>query len=121
LPSSPTRRSSDLHVVTILLLWLASSRILPIGVRAGALAKYGIAGLAAWAVASRIALASHLLNAASRCAVGIAIYAVALIALDSRARAVPAYLLRSRKPAPGDRRSALAAGTSARATEVVCK
>jgi hypothetical protein len=29
------------HIVTILLLWLASSRILPIGVRAGALAKYG--------------------------------------------------------------------------------
>jgi O-antigen/teichoic acid export membrane protein len=85
------------HIVTILLLWLASSRILPIGVRAGALAKYGAAGLAAWAAASQIALPSHLLNAMSRCAVGISVYVGALFLMDSRVRSLPAYLLRSRR------------------------
>lgn len=85
------------HIVTILLLWLASSRILPIGVRAGALAKYGAAGLAGWTVASQIALQSHLLNLVSRCAVGIAVYAGALLLLDARVRALPSYLLRSRR------------------------
>jgi O-antigen/teichoic acid export membrane protein len=83
------------HIVTILLLWLASSRILPIGIRVTALAKYAAAGAAGWAVASQIHLPSHLLNAASRCAVGITIYGAALCLLDSRARALPAYLLRS--------------------------
>jgi O-antigen/teichoic acid export membrane protein len=90
------------HIVTILLLWLASSRILPIGVRPLALAKYGMAGLAAWAVGSQIALQSHLLNAVSRCAAGIAIYAGALLLVDSRARALPAYLLRSLRSRPGE-------------------
>jgi O-antigen/teichoic acid export membrane protein len=85
------------HIVTILLLWLASSRILPIGVRATAVAKYGIAGLAAWAVGSQIALHSHLLNAASRCAVGVTVYAGALFLLDSRVRALPGHLLRARR------------------------
>jgi O-antigen/teichoic acid export membrane protein len=85
------------HIVTILLLWLASSRILPIGVRAAALAKYGAAGLAGWAAASQIALPSHLLNLVCRCAVGIAVYAGALLLLDSRVRSLPSYLLRSRR------------------------
>jgi O-antigen/teichoic acid export membrane protein len=85
------------HIVTILLLWLASSRILPIGVRAGALAKYGVSGVAAWAVASHIALQSHLLNALSRCAAGMAIYVGALFLLDARVRSLPSYLLRSRR------------------------
>jgi O-antigen/teichoic acid export membrane protein len=112
------------HIVTILLLWLASSRILPIGVRGGALAKYAAAGLVAWAVASRIALASHLLNAVSRCAVGIAIYAVALIVLDSRARSLPAYLLRSRRSQSVEAGMAGEAVLSVAAEEreeVVCK
>jgi O-antigen/teichoic acid export membrane protein len=85
------------HIVTILLLWLASSRILPIGVRAGALAKYGAAGLAGWAAASQIALPSHLLNLVCRCSVGIAVYAGVLLLLDSRVRSLPSYLLRSRR------------------------
>ena len=85
------------HIVTVLLLWLASSRILPIGVRVGALAKYGISGIAAWAIASQIALQSHLLNVVSRCAVGVTVYAGALFLLDARVRALPAYLLRSRR------------------------
>jgi O-antigen/teichoic acid export membrane protein len=85
------------HIVTILLLWVASSRILPIGVRVGALVKYGISGVAAWAIASQIALQSHLLNAMSRCAVGVAVYAGALLLLDARVRSLPALLLRSRR------------------------
>jgi len=85
------------HTVAILLLWVASSRILPIGVRAGALAKYGAAGLAGWAAASQIALQSHLLNAVSRCAVGLAVYAGVLFLLDSRVRLLGSYLLRSRR------------------------
>jgi O-antigen/teichoic acid export membrane protein len=88
------------HIVTILLLWLASARILPIGVRPLALAKYGMAGLAAWAVGSQIALQSHLLNAVSRCAVGIAVYAGALLLLDSRVRSLPTYLLRALRSRP---------------------
>jgi len=83
------------HIVTILLLWLASSRILPIGVRAGALAKYGAAGAAAWAIASKIAIQSHLLNAISRCAVGVSVYVGALFLMDSRVRSLPASLWRS--------------------------
>jgi hypothetical protein len=66
-------------------------------VRGLALAKYGAAGLAGWAVASQIALQSHLLNAISRCAVGVSIYVGALFLMDSRVRALPAYLLRSRR------------------------
>ena len=88
------------HIVAILLLWLASSRILPIGVRAGALARYGVSGLAGWAVASQVALQSHLLNALSRCAVGVSVYAGALFLLDSRVRSLPSYLLRSRRNQP---------------------
>jgi len=88
------------HIVTILLLWLASSRILRIGVRAGALAKYGAAGLAGWAIASRIALPSHLFNAVSRCAVGVSVYAGALLLLDSRVRSLPSYLWRSWRNEP---------------------
>lgn len=81
------------HIATILLLWHASSRILPIGMRAGSLAKYGIAGLAAWAPASRIALESHLLNAVCRCALGISVYLAVLFVLDSRVRSLWPYLL----------------------------
>jgi O-antigen/teichoic acid export membrane protein len=84
------------HMVTILLLWLASSRILPIGVRVGALAKYGMAGLAAWAAGSQIALQSHLLNAVCRCSVGVTVYVGALFLLDSRVRSLPSYLWRNR-------------------------
>jgi O-antigen/teichoic acid export membrane protein len=83
------------HICTILLLWRASSRILPIGVRVSSLAKYGAAGLAGWAVASQIALTSHLLNAIARCAAGIGVYAGILLLTDARLRALPAYLLRS--------------------------
>jgi O-antigen/teichoic acid export membrane protein len=83
------------HIVTILLLWLASSRILPIGVRVTGLLKYGIAGLAAWALGSRIALPSHLLNAVCRCALGLTVYLGVLLLLDSRIRSLPLYLLRS--------------------------
>jgi O-antigen/teichoic acid export membrane protein len=90
------------HIVTILLLWLASSRILPIGVRGLALAKYGAAGLAGWAVASQIALQSHLLDAVSRCVVGLSVYVGALFLLDSRVRALPSYLLRSRRAQSSD-------------------
>jgi len=90
------------HIVTILLLWLASSRILPIGVRGLALAKYGAAGLAGWAVASQIALQSHLLDAVSRCVVGLPVYVGALFLLDSRVRALPSYLLRSRRAQSSD-------------------
>jgi len=88
------------HIVTILLLWLASSRILPIGVRATALAKYGTAGLAGWAAGSQIALHSHLLDAISRCSLSITVYVAVLYALDSRVRALPAYLLSSRRKEP---------------------
>jgi O-antigen/teichoic acid export membrane protein len=90
------------HIVTILLLWIASSRILPIGVRGVALAKYGAAGLAGWAIASQIALASHLLNAVARCAAGAAVYVGALMLLDSRVRSLPSYLLRSRRRQSAD-------------------
>jgi len=85
------------HIVTILLLWLASLRILPIGVRIPALAKYAAAGLAGWFIASHINLASHLFNAAARCAVGVTVYAAVLFALDSRVRALPLYLLNRQK------------------------
>jgi O-antigen/teichoic acid export membrane protein len=88
------------HIVTILLLWLASSRILPIGVRPVALAKYGMAALAAWAVGSQIALPSHLLNAVCRCAAGVTVYAGALLLLDSRVRSLPGYLLRTLRSQP---------------------
>jgi O-antigen/teichoic acid export membrane protein len=88
------------HTVTILLLWLASSRILPIGVRPAALAKYGFSAVAAWAVASQIAIPSHLLNALCRCSVGLAIYAAALCLLDSRVRSLPSYILRSLRSEP---------------------
>jgi len=88
------------HIVTILLLWLASSRILPIGVRPVALAKYAAAGLAAWALGSRIVLQSHLLDAVSRCAVGLAVYAGALLLLDSRVRSMPGYVMRSLRSQP---------------------
>lgn len=84
------------HIVTILLLWLASSRILPIGVRVTGLAKYAIAGLAGWAIASHIGLASHLLNVLSRCAAGVAVYSGVLFVLDARVRSLPPYLLRRR-------------------------
>jgi O-antigen/teichoic acid export membrane protein len=90
------------HIVTILLLWIASSRILPIGVRGVALAKYGAAGLAGWAIASQIALASHLLNAVARCAAGATVYVGALMLLDSRVRSLPSYLLRSRRRQSAD-------------------
>lgn len=90
------------HIVTILLLWLASSRILPIGVRTGALVKYGIAAVAAWAAGSQIALHSHLLNAVSRCAVGVSVYAGVLFLLDSRVRSLPSQLLRGRRSLPVD-------------------
>jgi len=83
------------HIVTILLLWLASSRILPIGVRVTALAKYGAAGVSAWAVGSQIALQSHLLNAVCRCAAGLSIYVGALFLMDARVRSLPASVWRS--------------------------
>ncbi len=85
------------HIVTILLLWLASSRILPIGIRPAALLKYGVSAVAAWAVASQIVLPSHLLNALCRCSAGLAIYAAALCVFDARVRSLPSYLLRSRR------------------------
>ncbi len=88
------------HVVTILLLWLASSRILPIGVRFGALAKYGLCGLAGWALASQIALPAHLLNAICRCSAGLAVYLTGLALLDTRIRSLPGYLWRMRGAQP---------------------
>ena len=88
------------HIVTILLLWLASARILPIGVRPVALLKYGVSAVAAWAAASHIAFASHLLNAIARCSAGVLIYVGALLLMDARLRALPAQLLRRRAPAP---------------------
>jgi O-antigen/teichoic acid export membrane protein len=111
------------HIVTVLLLWLASSRILPIGVRAGALARYGTAGVAAWAVASQIALQSHLLNVLCRCAVGVSIYAGALLLLDSRVRSLPSYLLRSRRRRSVDAAIAaeLVPSEMAEEPEEVCK
>jgi len=88
------------HICTILLLWLASSRILPIGVRAGSLVKYGSAGLAGWAAAAPMAIQSHLLNAVARCTVGLCVYVAILFLLDARLRALPGYLLRSRRDQP---------------------
>ncbi len=82
------------HIATVLLLWLASARILPIGLRFSGLLKYGAAGAAAWAVASRIALPSHLLAAAARCGTGLCVYALALAVLDPRVRDVPGHLWR---------------------------
>jgi O-antigen/teichoic acid export membrane protein len=85
------------HIATILLLWHASARILPIGLRFGSLAKYGIAAVAAWAAASRIALSSHLLNAAARCGVGLCVYVIALALVDPRVRSLPGYWIRGRR------------------------
>ena len=111
------------HIVTIVLLWIASSRILPIGLRPIALVKYGAAGVAAWAAGSQIALHSHLLNAAARCTVGLSVYAGALFLLDSRFRSLPGYLLRSLRNQPADAVAIPepAAGETADEPEVVCK
>jgi O-antigen/teichoic acid export membrane protein len=84
------------HIATILLLWHASARILPIGLRFSGLLKYGVAGAAAWAAASNIALQSHLLNAISRCGVGLVVYVLALAVLDERVRSLPGQVLRCR-------------------------
>jgi O-antigen/teichoic acid export membrane protein len=85
------------HIATILLLWRASARILPIGLRFGAIARYGVAALGAWAAASWIALPSHLLNALARCGLGLVVYAVALAVIDPRVRSLPGYLIRARR------------------------
>ena len=82
------------HIATILMLWRASLRILPIGLRIRSLLKYGGAGVLAWAAASQITLASHLLNVFSRCGVGLCVYAAVLAVLDQRVRSLPGYLFR---------------------------
>ena len=71
---------------------------------------------------SQIAFQSHLLNAVSRCTAGIAVYAGALLLLDSRVRSLPGYLLRSLRSEPAEPiADDLVLGEIATEEELICK
>lgn len=81
------------NTLCVLLLGRASFKFLPLRIPWRALAGYGIAGLVAWAAASRIEAGSILLNFLCKGTAAVLVYTGMLCVLDARVRGFAARLL----------------------------
>ena len=81
------------YLFCVVLLARASFKLLPLRIDVRAIARYGLGGIIAWYVASRIGFSSSLANLVARSVVAVILYSGLVYAADSRVRALPGHLL----------------------------
>lgn len=82
------------YLLCILVLWRASSRVLPLRINVPAIGRCAVAAMIAWLAASAVSLKPPILSVAASSTIALSVYLGTLLAIDSHLRSQAAQLSR---------------------------